>query len=936
MATSERGKALFEQRVEYPLPKKRGVRDYVFYFVNDDYGQAARAFFTKHYPNHVGKSVSSLEELIDALHSDVTSGGVSHIREVVIVSHGDGHGLKLPILRGTSTTNLAEFRTLWVYSLAWLQEDFAKDNPRVVSFKKRRAAVVAHLRDDSWVTVRACQFGYAAQAMYALFSFFGGRANVYAPREFQFFGPIPIMPGARLENGLQVHEHLVRQHFLPRDVHTPERKNAIVQYIVNPGWFSEPFALASRRQDDSSSSEALEYQRLVQSLNSRKIGDALKSKFGAHDHLLSSVAKVRVKARDRSWLVTDRSKHEREIRDIEYHIDEEFDSGEARVTLRAAATLAAVDSKQLRGLRRNEPVQLFFYQSQNIRFKGKLGEPLEAYLEEHGRLVDEEEFKTIFGQLPEATGPVEIPPAIRARFTAKAGVELSTAARIRMVAKQQKWAVEDGDLYSIRAEQVLTLEGIVGHQLWAYREWSNKVDRIRYQVEFTAKEGEAPDTPGPELAAYLDRLSVDDLMALIDHLRAPYRPEHSFYLHHVQEAIKRKKDYPQWSLARGAGDPIPTLNPYEALYAGEVDDKRFVAYDFNFNAIWQEVKASHPSLGSFRTDLFAEENLPKKLDIDISDRKRFVEIAADSPYTNLDDLRRLESEGRERYVAVQKVETYFPGLDEPGLSCAELEEILTTWKELQGLEPEEVKRRLELEKASDGKSFLEHILYFVVDKFLKVDAVTWTAELIEMPILKQGLFEMLAVHILRRPVHTELGAATTIGALCRFLPAFFIALELWHHSIEPDEKARELWEHIGKLTAIRQWLRELKLRALSDRFPDNLDIDLSVAGDDRPWTARYMMEQEAEGNVREFVFWNDGRIKKGFEEGVRIMERTTREILAQADDHIDAVLRELRISSCEAKVLNDVGLLDMRKIRGQVVHIIADMYLTKTPKVWTY
>ena len=51
----------------------------------------------------------------------------------------------------------------------------------------------------------------------------------------------------RLETPLEVHEHLVRQHFLPKDVHTLERKNAYVTAMVDKGKFSEPFEIARMR-----------------------------------------------------------------------------------------------------------------------------------------------------------------------------------------------------------------------------------------------------------------------------------------------------------------------------------------------------------------------------------------------------------------------------------------------------------------------------------------------------------------------------------------------------------------------------------------------------------------------------------------------------------------------------------------------------------------
>jgi hypothetical protein len=76
MATPDRGKTIFENLEEYPLPKKDGVRDYIFYLVESEathgYGWSSRAFFRRWYRNHAENEVKSLESLIDVLHADLT------------------------------------------------------------------------------------------------------------------------------------------------------------------------------------------------------------------------------------------------------------------------------------------------------------------------------------------------------------------------------------------------------------------------------------------------------------------------------------------------------------------------------------------------------------------------------------------------------------------------------------------------------------------------------------------------------------------------------------------------------------------------------------------------------------------------------------------------------------------------------------------------
>ena len=179
---ADRGREIFEARIEYPLPARSGVRDYVFHFVpaSDGYGGGARDFLDTFYPHHVRKEASSLEAMIDALYTDVTEHGVTQIRELVMVAHGTSQGLILPVLRAASATELREYRYAWPPSFAFLQEDF--DLGRFTAFRDRRTAVVARLLDDSWVTIRACRIGLSDDAMYAFYSFFGGRANVYGCR----------------------------------------------------------------------------------------------------------------------------------------------------------------------------------------------------------------------------------------------------------------------------------------------------------------------------------------------------------------------------------------------------------------------------------------------------------------------------------------------------------------------------------------------------------------------------------------------------------------------------------------------------------------------------------------------------------------------------------------------------------------------------------
>jgi hypothetical protein len=931
--TATSGKAVFDERVEYPLPEKQGVRDYVVYFVpaGDGYGGGARYFFEKHFKRHVHKSASSFEEMIGVLQADAAAGAVSQIRELVLVAHGTSDRLIVPLVRGTSETSSPEYRNLTARSMGLLQRDLAEG--KFASFRQKRRDVVARLGEGSWVTVRACKVGGSADAMYALFSFFGGRANVYAPREFQFFGSHPIMDGMRVKTKLEAHEHLVKQHFEPHDLHTPERKDAIVQFFVDRGRFSEPFELASTRIGGPPTDEQVRYDEIVRRLNALRIDDPLRARFSAAGHPLSGHARVRVKVRDAAWSIRDGVTHEDTRATVEYDVGEEVSAAGTgqKATLLASATVASAPSA-----REFFPLQLFFYESQNATWKGKLA-PLAGYLEQPGTQADRERLDALVAALPTGTGATPLPAAVRAAIEEEAGVEVSAGARVRLLARPADglrptvWAVENGTRYVLRLEHPRTAQDVQGHSLSLYDGLEGK-EHLQREYELMAYLGEDPDTPGTELPAYLDRFTIDELVGLIDHLRSPYRTANSYYIHHAQQAIKRKSNYFEWSQARREANPDVlglAADPYESLVRSEAEDKQLLAYDFDFNGIWQEVKASHRSLTPVQNDLFAEEDLLDKLDLDLPDRASLETLDPDSPYTDLAELRRLEAQGFERYFEVEK--TTFDAVEAESQSCEELRTVLSRWRELQGEQPEEIKRLLELETTADGKSYADHI-HVLYEGF---EILKMGVELYDMTALEEGIIPRLASHIPVLGVPTGLASSSAFVAFLEFLPAITIPLELWLKTAEAEAEADQVSENTGKLTAIRQWLRELIEQSSSDDFPDHVVIDLGVPGSSAPHMARYFEEQMDESQsfvVFPFIYDPD-RAKKGFDDGVRLMEQAKDEILERAEDSMNEVLAKLDFGACKTKVLVDLGVIDLRKLRAEVVRRMCWALLDKLPKV---
>ena len=267
------GKEIFENLVEYPLPEKAGVKDYIFYFVPLDYGYGlgAKRFFDKHYTKHVRKKAQSLEELISILELEVKS--LSQIREIVIVCHGNTETLTLPLINDIDTSkNNPKNKEYWFLSagsLQRLQNDFFKGKHK--EFSEKRKKVVAKLLENSWITIRACRFGQSVEGLYAFYAFFGGKANVYAPELWQFFGDTPIGDGWRYSSIDSYFDHLLKQRFLPRKERTPEQKKKIINHFTENNKFQEPFELASQTIQNPPTTEMSKYQKIIKELNDNQV-----------------------------------------------------------------------------------------------------------------------------------------------------------------------------------------------------------------------------------------------------------------------------------------------------------------------------------------------------------------------------------------------------------------------------------------------------------------------------------------------------------------------------------------------------------------------------------------------------------------------------------------------------------------------------------------
>ena len=942
MGDLNRGRELFTNRLEYPLPKKTGVRDYVFFLVpNDGYGASARKFFDKFYTNHIKSEVNSLEALITSLAAQVDA-GVTHIREVVIVAHGNPLALLSPVVSGVTGTNFKEYKYITAFALALLQNDLREG--KFEAFQRKRQKVVSHLRDDSWITIRACNFGRSQEAMYALYSFFGGRANVYAPMLYQLFGSPPITFGMRLDNRLRVHEHLVRQHFFPKDVHTLDRKDAIVTALLDPGRFTEPFAIASRPLDDTQPDQSKAYEQLIDQLNAQTVSAALKQAFVEHDFTLTARPKVTVVARSTNWQITDEYPHEGTTYEIQYTVYERIEvssSNRQKATLYAAAQLTGKVSGSA-----SVPIQLFLSSEENALLAGK-ELTLAAYAEAPDAAAeDRTKFDAVLQMLKQnafrdASGSVDI----KAELKQTKGIELSDQAALRQVsatgpasAPRIAWSLVDGkQLFRILLEHPLTSDGYVAHSITVYDDYPDKAGRLWNGYLRLAYLGRDSDTPGPELAAYLDRFSIEDLVSILEYLRSPFKPGYGFYLQHVQQALCRRKGFRTWLQQHSPINPDAVVpnDPYTDLSLSERDDYRELSYVFDFNQVWAEVRSSNPSTWHLQTDLFDEEDLAEKLKIPdeaIINRTELPDLDPDSPGADIEELRALEKVGFEKFFSADKTVIERVPDRSTSSSCAEFEAIVAKWQEVKDLEPEGMREALEREKLPDGKSYYDVLknlktyvkAWFKIADDLKIPGIDWIV------MSKKDLAKLILKKV---PFFARIAA---LQAILEIEFVFTIPFAMWLDVVEKQQEMREIWYTVGRITVIRQWLRRLiELTYLKENdFPSQIVIDVTTSvGIDVYYLSRYKWEQFEEGNVPNPFIPAPDRFKDGFDDQARAMDRLADEILRVADECVGDLMQESDLDACKLEVLRKAGVFDIRQIKALVIRELARQLLDKVPTI---
>lgn len=926
------GKKIFDNLVEYPLPAKSGVQDYVFYLVptSNEYGKIARYFFDRFYKTHQKKDADSLESIVSQLHTEVKSNGVTQIRELVIVTHSNRSGLIARVLSNTSGEN-EHYKYVSIDSLDLLQRDF--NETKFATFSQKRMEVVPYLKNDSWITIRSCNFGYTEMGMYALYSFFGGRANLYALTAYQFFGTHPIGKGMRKESRLQVHEHFVKQRFFPNDLHSPERKDIVVKALVDPARFSKAVVLASMNIDNPLPADMTRYEALIDNLNQRSITGDLKARLAQNDIQPSSTAFVVVKEKDRAWVINDIITHEGENYHVVYDISEEISvkSGKKVTSLLVSASIEEKKSDKEQFL-----LQLFLDETEHKIYENHLF-PLAIYVEREGDdPALETRFKTIERLLDNkkfydtASGSVNIINLFK-DAAADGSTTLSASASIEVKPhtgepplERKQWVIHDTTSYLIKMEHPFTTEGFRAHTITVYKFLEGKA-LLMEKIETASFIGQDPGLPGTELLAYLDRHSLEDLLVFIGYLRANYQPHYAVFIFHAAEAIIRKKEYRTWVInsPEFKDDAAPLMQLPVDLSIGEKEDMDRLVYPYDVNKFWKEVKASNPSFTPINetSDLFEDELLSMRYPAPPNQLSILQESEPDSPYTDRDELRASESRGLDKYSAVEKMVVDAPAPTQ--LSCEQFGEILQRIKALNTTD-------INVIKAALGD-------YIIIPKGTFSDYISDPVNTIPFVLDMIANFEVYTASSI--PTVANL-ARFASGSLSFGLGIFFLFLgtasAMWD-IIKLDAQGAANFERLGKIVGIRGWCLKLLDEIIDDTydngFPSELKLDYHTPNNAAYYIVYYYKELYYKDSKSTFPYVHYPHdLKRGFDEGWRLMEEAGNDILRKSGSIIDNDIFGKRLNSCEIYKLRNSGLVDFNKVTVILMTELAKAVLQKMPE----
>jgi hypothetical protein len=974
MAT-EQGRALVRNLIEYPLPARSGVRDYVFYLAPMDdygYGWASRRFFGDFYKTHQKHDAHSLEGVIDTLHAEVTQGGIQHIRELIIVAHANSQALLFRVLEDAQAGEPLPYVN--GLTLGRLRKRFLDQDPGVQAFKAKRDVVLTHLHDDSWVTIRACNFGNSVSGIYATYAFFGGHADLYAPRLFMHFGEYSIDPAfARLSSPAKFHDHLVRQHFLPRD-RTRQRAEDEVRELYEPPLFSAPHELVSVPLTGPTPEQTSDFDAVVNALDGRTLSEPLVSALTEMMATLSitgwaptPAAKLAVIRKGAAWTLRDQLAHE----GIAYYLTFKIDIGKdaASRTVRAQAQISTFERTKIPqgGL---VMLQLFLRTDEDDIIHGRLlqlaGYALKGDTQENQRRFDAAIALLKAGKL---TDPAQ--PGVDLKHDIETGLEVTLAqpqlTRVSPAEWPQdgafvraEWDLQDGaNRWRIKLENPATPTGVQAYRITLYAAATPK-ELYLHEMAYLADHVDNADTPGTELAAYFDRLTIEELLSVVEFLRSPFKPGHSLYIAHAQLAMKRKRGFEQWlfnrhpELVQPYGTPVIFEDEWELTHS-EALDKAETSYEFDFAGTWSAVKSMYPAHIPFQSDLFLEEDFAAHFEIDLDDPVEDLET--DAAPIDLSDPDAFAAPFR-THPSVTDDKGLFDEPD-PTAGCKDFEAAITQAMQVKDLPPVQIEGLLDTQQTADGETYFD-VAKAVAKKYSFVRSMAnwvefpYADKLLPAPTSPDSVATESLKILLKQRVKSEIGWwAASEGALAADTALLQTGLGvLWAWGIvkeplkmllriaEAEADTDEKWEAIGYVTALRQWLREAaSLTYHADGLPDlhTIHVDTPVGGEyafaNEPYyIGRYFLEQYQQSGGYSAFIWPGDALQRGFDRGVIAATFTVAGDLERRSRHgVDVLLDRWGLDSCKIRVLIDAGVLDLGSLQSEVISEMADAMRERLP-----
>ena len=507
-------------------------------------------------------------------------------------------------------------------------------------------------------------------------------------------------------------------------------------------------------------------------------------------------------------------------------------------------------------------------------------------------------------------------------------------------AQRITWSLSDGqNRFKILLEHRTNPDGQPAHTITVYADHADQRERIMEEYRSIAYTGTDSDSPGTELAASLDQLSLEDLLNVLEHLRSPYKPTHAYYLQHVQAALARKKAFRQWMIDNVPIDTSSVLatDPYTQLSRSEDQDYSALSYPCVFSSVWAEVKMSNPPKKPLITDLFAEDDLAAKFKIvpeALANRGEVPDLDSDSPATDIEALRALERVGFEPlFEADKNVVEIVPKADPAPLSCAEFEAVIAKWMEVKDLSPDGIREALEAVKVADGKTawdvvsgFKTHVKGWLKILSVDVPALDWVV------MTKKDFFKLVGKKV------PFLARLTTLQTFISIEFVFTIPFEMWMDFAEAQVQTSQVWYLKGRVTAFRQWLRELSslARLKGADFPSTIEIDLTkVFSLDPYFIDRYINERSAEGlpNNPAAVRLMADEFKEGFDDQTVQMAFLGEWLIRETSESLAELMRQSDLDSCKVEVLRKAGILDLNLARAEVLKQFADDLVEKLPRI---